>query len=217
MTFPNRNLTLAVAIALAGLTFASAGLAQDTTQPAPDSATASDLAMGADPNAVATGMKTKDTAAVGETYVAATFEQWEQRCAKTALGKDPCQFYQLLKDANGQAVAEISMFALPADQQAAAGATIIVPLETLLTKNLLLSIDGGQPKAYPFSFCTAQGCVARVGFTAEEVDMFKKGTTATLTIVPAVAPEKTVDLDISLKGFTAGYEAVKASNLATGQ
>jgi len=58
------------------------------------------------------------------------------------------------------------------------------------------------------------GCVARVGFTAAEVDGFKKGGKATLTIVPAVAPDKTVALEVSLKGFTAGFDAVAAAQAA---
>ena len=43
----------------------------------------------------------------------ATFEAWEQRCVRTEDGADPCQLYQLLKDADGNSVAEISMFSLP--------------------------------------------------------------------------------------------------------
>ena len=40
---------------------------------------------------------------------------------------------------------------------------------------------------------------------------FKKGAKATVTVVPAAAPEASVSLDVSLKGFTAGYEAVAAT------
>ena len=47
--------------------------------------------------------------------------------------------------------------------------------------------------------------------TADEVAGFKKGAKATMTIVPAAAPDQKVALDISLKGFTAGYDAVAAS------
>jgi invasion protein IalB len=43
------------------------------------------------------------------------------------------------------------------------------------------------------------------------VEQFKKGAKATVTVVPAAAPEASVSLDVSLKGFTAGYEAVAAT------
>ncbi len=104
------------------------------------------------------------------------------------------------------------MFNLPAGQQAAAGATIIVPLETLLTANLTMKVDTAQPRVYPFTWCSSIGCVARVGFTQAEVDALKRGSRAQLTIVPVVAPDERVILDVSLTGFTAGYDAVVAAN-----
>ncbi|PTE22393.1 invasion associated locus B family protein [Cereibacter changlensis JA139] len=148
----------------------------------------------------------------GSTYVAATHGAWEQRCIRSEDGSDPCQLYQLLKDKDGNSVAEISLFALPAGQQAAAGATIIAPLETLLTAQLSLKVDSAAAKVYPFTWCSQVGCVSRVGFTQAEVDGFKKGNKATITIVPVVAPDEKVLLDVSLSGFTAGYDAVAAAN-----
>ncbi|AWB50303.1 invasion associated locus B family protein [Gemmobacter aquarius] len=162
----------------------------------------------------ALSMGTPPADGVGSTYSKAAFDAWEQRCVKTADGNDPCQLYQLLKDAEGTSVAEINMFSLPEGNQAAAGATIIVPLETLLTAGLRFGIDTAEPKVYPFTFCAQIGCVARVGFTAEELAAFKKGAKGVLTIVPAVAPKNTVTVDVSLKGFTAGFDAVKVSNEA---
>lgn len=197
---------LLVAAAFVALT-APAITAQEATPapaaPAADAATTDNLSMGQPP---ADG--------VGSTYTKAEFELWQQRCVKTADGNDPCQLYQLLKDAQGTSVAEINMFSLPEGGQAAAGATVIVPLETLLTGGLRFGIDTAEPKVYPFTFCAQIGCVARIGFTADELAAFKKGAKGVLTIVPAVAPKETVVLDVSLKGFTAGFDAVKASNEA---
>lgn len=151
---------------------------------------------------------------VGSTYTAATFEAWEQRCVRTESGIDPCQLYMLLKDEAGNSVAELTMFSLPEGTEgpAVAGATFIAPLETLLTAGMALQVDENSPKAYPFTFCTQIGCVARLGFTAEEVDQMKKGANAVITIVPYVAPDQRVTLTASLKGFTAGLQAVDAAN-----
>ena len=151
---------------------------------------------------------------VGSTYVKESFDAWELRCVKTETGVDPCQLYQLLQDGSGNAVAEVGLFTLPEGGEAVAGATLIAPLETLLTAGLRIGVDTAEPKVYPFSFCSAAGCVARVGFTAAEVEALKKGGKAIVTIVPAVAPDKTVALDVSLKGFTAGYDAVAAAQKA---
>ena len=55
----------------------------------------------------------------------------------------------------------------------------------------------------------------RVGFTAAEDRGFKKGTSASDRRVPMVAPDQTVDIDLSLEGFAEGYAAVTAANAAT--
>lgn len=209
------NVTRMLALALS-LGFGTAALAQETTTEAPAEGTTEAPAPAANTEAGQLNMGTEpgQTAAAGgpgSIYVAAKHGDWEQRCVKKEDGSDPCQLYQLLKDGSGNAVAEISMFALPAGGEAAAGATIIAPLETLLTEALRIQVDGSQGKVYPFTWCDENGCVARVGFTAAEVEGFKKGSKATLTIVPAVAPDQKVNLNISLSGFTAGYDAVAAS------
>lgn len=202
------NFLRALTISLGLVTLAAH--AQTTPPAAPaDSATPSDLSMG---SSAAPGLPTQAEAEVGKTYLAATFDKWEQRCIKRADGSDPCQLYQLLKDTDGNDVAEISVFNLPDGAQAAAGATFMAPLETLLTANLKIGVDAKQVKLYPFAFCTKSGCVVRIGFTADEIAALKKGIKATLSIVPAAAPDKVVALELTLKGFTAGYEAVKSAN-----
>ncbi len=144
-----------------------------------------------------------------ETYTKATHGDWQVQCLRVPEGTDaadPCQMYQLLKDDNGGDVAEVSVFRLENGGQVEAGGTFVVPLETLLTQKLSISVDGGQAKRYDYSFCTQIGCYARVGFTADDVARFKAGSAAKVTIVPALAPDQKVELDMSLSGFTAAYE-----------
>ena len=175
-------------------------------EPAAPAAPADDLSMGVPVEEGATGVPQ-----VGEPYIREEFGDWGLRCLTTEDGNDPCQLYQLLTDAEGNSVAEISVFPLPEGQDAVAGATIVAPLETLLTAGLNLSVDGANARAYPFTFCNRAGCVARVGFRAEEITQFKAGNAAQLSIVPAAAPDQTVDLTISLSGFTAGFNGAAAS------
>jgi len=201
---------LALAAGIGVLAVCGAGAQEAAApQPAPPPI---DLSMGQEVPNGPSPIATPETATVGQTYLAAAFEVWEQRCLKTEDGSDPCQLYQLLKDTSGGPVAEMSIFDLPPQAQAAAGATVVVPLETLLTANLQISIDKGKAKIYPFTFCAPIGCIARIGFTVEEVEQFRKGAGAVMTIVPAVAPDQKVDLNISLKGFTAGFKAVTEAN-----
>lgn len=145
---------------------------------------------------------------VGETYGTGKFEAWERRCIKTPEGNDPCALYQLVTDDQGVGLAEVSIFPIAPQGQAVAAATFVTPLGTLLTANLVLSIDGSVPKRYPFNVCTEAGCVANVGFTAEELEKMKKGQRMSMTIVAAQAPNLPITVQISLKGFAKGYESL---------
>lgn len=232
-----KTISFAALVALAGPALAQENETADTSgapeagEPAAPDAT-SDLDLGAqaeapaseapasgapaseaptDETAVETGATAEDTPeeGPGSTYTAAEFGDWQQRCARAAEGTDPCQLYQLLQDANGNSVAEISVFPLPAGREATAGATIVTPLETLLPAGITLNVDGGEARRYPFEFCAQQGCIARVGFTDAEVAQFKQGANGNMVIRPAAAPDQEIELTISLSGFTAGYEAVQ--------
>lgn len=197
---------------LLALLLATPVIAQTTTadetptqEAAPDPA--ADLSLGTPLEQA--GAPTVADLAVGQPYVRGESGDWLFRCLKSPEGQvDPCQLYQLLKDGDGNDVAEISMFPLPDSERAAAGATIVAPLETLLTQQITLSVDGSEGRRYPFTFCNTAGCVARVGFTADEVAQFKRGNAATLRMVPAAAPDQEVVLTVSLSGFTAGYDGL---------
>ena len=202
--------TLALILALA----AAPLMAQTTEEAAPaDTAPATD-GTGNLSEGLALGQDVGAAGGVGSDYSAATFEAWEQKCVRTESGIDPCQLYTLLKDKDGNSVAELTIFNLPKGTEGpvVAGATFVAPLETLLPAGMTLQIDTSKGKVYPFTFCTQIGCVARIGFTAEEVEAMKKGANAVLTIVPFVAPNEKVELTMPLKGFTAGYDAVVAAN-----
>ncbi len=176
------NLTLKTT-ALAGLILAhaAAGQAQDAAAPA---------------------VPTVDTATVGQFYTLETSDPWELRCTKTDTGNDPCQIFQRLRDEAGGDVAEFNMFKIPEGGPAAAGAIVVAPLETLLKPGLVIQVDDKEPRSYSFAYCNDYGCIARVGFTAEELGWMQAGNQAVLTIVPALAPETKVSLNLSLKGFS---------------
>lgn len=160
--------------------------------------------------AVSLGETVVEGRTVGEEYVKETFGDWAHRCVTVAEGEEPCNAYQLLVDAQGNAVAEISILPLANGGQAAAGGTIVTPLETLLTNQITLQVDNNPARRYPFTFCTNEGCVGRLGFTQEDVDGFKRGANATATIFNAANPSTPVILNMSLTGFTAAYDNLTA-------
>lgn len=195
-------------------TLPSFALAQDTTatEPAPETeetapAIADQLSTG---TPVESRMPTKDEVVVGEEYLLDVSGDWQIRCAKTENEYDPCQMYQLIKNTDGP-FAEISIFPINEQgSQAVAGATVITPLDTMLQNGILITVDGENGRRYPFSFCSTLGCVGRIGLLAEDVAAYKKGSEATLQIVPAIAPDQTATAGISLKGFTLGFEKLSA-------
>lgn len=197
-------LTLCAVIAIA------TPVAAQTTTETPADATAEPEAEAEAPAARDDGLATgEELQPVGETYILSEHGDWDVRCIRAPEGqRDPCQMYQLLEDQGGNSVAEINMFNLPQDDNLAAGATIVTPLETLLTEQLVLSVDGGTAKVYPFRFCSPIGCFSRVGFSEGEVATFKRGNEAKIIVVPNAAPDQQVVLTVSLTGFTAAYDGV---------
>lgn len=151
---------------------------------------------------------------LGERYSKETFEDWELACIRTEADEDPCSLLQILLDNQGTPVAEMSLFRIDNGGEAAAGATIIVPLETFLPGQLTISIDGAPGKRYNFTFCNPIGCVAQIGLTDRDIEAYKRGKAATLQLVPAPAPDQVISLPLSLAGFSAGYESadIVASN-----
>jgi len=192
-------------LALSAFMLAAPVMAQDTTEGA---AGGNDVVT---PSGAALDMgETVSERAPGSVYVDEVFDDWSRRCVFNPDGEDSCHLYQLLKDGEGNPTAEFSIMKLPDGLQAAAGATVVVPLQTLLTQQLTIKIDSASPKRYPFKFCTQTGCLAQIGLTNGEIVSFKKGAKAMIAIVPAGAPDQVVGLELSLKGFTAGYESLVA-------
>lgn len=152
--------------------------------------------------------------AVGSTFVKANHGAWEIRCLRFENGRERCQIFQRLSQAEGNPIAEINLFALPPGQSAVAGAVIVTPLETLLPAQLGLTIDGTDGKKYPFSWCTEAGCVVRIGLTPAELTRLKSGIQANVTIVPVSTPNEPVNLPISLQGFTAAFTEMQTANAA---
>ncbi|MDF1801299.1 invasion associated locus B family protein [Thalassovita sp.] len=166
--------------------------AQDAEKPAEDTG----LEMGQE---VATGP---------QPYFREESGDWKLECLKTGTEQEPCQLFQESYGADGKPLSNIRLFRLPEGGPAVAGAVIAVPLEVLLTAQMTLTIDDGKAKRYPFSVCDPLGCYARIGLTADEVAELKRGAKAVIQVVPFVAPNERMTVNLSLKGFTAGYEKI---------
>lgn len=149
---------------------------------------------------------------IGTDYIKEEHGDWKIVCTTVAEGQKPsCRMFQILKDENGGAVAELSILVLSEAAKAAAGVNFVTPLGTLLTAQVAMRIDAGSVKRYPFSWCTTAGCITRFGLTSAELDTLKKGNSAVMTISAAAAPNKPLTLKLSLTGFTASWAALSAA------
>lgn len=146
-------------------------------------------------------------------YVAAEHRDWQVICTRIeGQEAEACEIYQLLREASGQPIAEISIAALAETGQIVAGATITTPLETFLPAGLgfRLGADAEEMRIEAFRVCTVVGCVVRMGLSAAEVQAMERGSDAFVTIVPFVAVDRPVDITVSLRGFTAAMRDLRA-------
>lgn len=207
-------ITLAAVLALAAPlsaqeTAAEAPSGQTEAETAQDPAKKAEEADSSADNLLDLGQPVAEEPQLGQRYSKEKHGDWDLACVRTEAETDPCSLLQIMKDAEGNSIAEFSMFRI--DQpggQAVAGATVIVPLETLLPAALTISVDGSQGKRYNYSFCNQMGCIAQIGLTQSDIDAFKKGNEAVLSLRPAPAPDQVVKMTLSLSGFTAGYDVV---------
>ncbi len=129
----------------------------------------------------------------------ARFGDWEIRCGEDGTN---CRMVQLALDAEGNSVVNVTMQALPEGGSAQLGVVMVSPLLTLLPRGISVAVGDGVPAAYPFSWCDRQGCYARFGLTAAQVDGFKAGSTANINIFAVTDAENPVQAILSLNGFT---------------
>lgn len=146
----------------------------------------------------------------GTYYAKSEHGDWTIRCIRAGEGKDPCEMYKLLNDQEDNAVAELTLVPL-SNGNVAAGATLVAPLETDLIEGLGFQVDSGEMRGYPFSFCAPVGCISRLGFTEAELTGMKRGSKASVQLLPFGGdPKQPVKLDISLSGFTAAFDELAA-------
>ena len=107
MTDYARAIAFSIGLTFATVPLCSVAFAQETATdpaaPAVDAPVDDGLSMGA-AEALPSVPLTQETAEVNDTYLLKSIDAWQLRCVKAADGSDPCQLYQLLKDAEGNSV-----------------------------------------------------------------------------------------------------------------
>ena len=146
----------------------------------------------------------------GEIYLAGNKGDWNVRCVTASPGEiDKCEIQQLLFLNENSPIADISIFKLPEGERAVAAANVMVPLETLLTKKFRFAFSEESVKEFPYSFCNQNGCLVRMGLLEEDIEAMKKGSSSELSITHISSPEASINLSLSLNGFTAAFDIIR--------
>ena len=146
----------------------------------------------------------------GEIYLAGNKGDWNVRCVTANPGEiDKCEIQQLLFLNENSPIADISIFKLPEGERAVAAANVMVPLETLLTKKFRFAFSEESVKEFPYSFCNQNGCLVRMGLLEEDIEAMKQGSSSELSITHISSPEASINLSLSLNGFTAAFDIIR--------
>ena len=146
----------------------------------------------------------------GEIYLAGNKGDWNVRCVKGNPGEmDKCEIQQLIFLNENTPIVDISIFKLPKGEIAVAAANVMVPLETLLTKKFRFAFSEEIIKEFPYSFCNQNGCLIRMGLLEEDIEALKQGKSSELSITHISNPSSSIELNLSLSGFTAAFDIIR--------
>lgn len=153
----------------------------------------------------------------GTTYIDGVFDDWSRECVRnpTGDGADPCYMTQLLKDDTGKLYGKFSVTRITPQNGAVAGAEIALTLELVpfLPAGVTLAVDKGLAKEFQYRYCTpASGCIANPNFSQADIDALKAGEVLNMRFAIVAQPNQLAQIPttVSLKGFTAAYDALTA-------
>lgn len=132
-----------------------------------------------------------------------THGDWEIRCNEQGR----CVMRQGVTNAEGQPVIDVRIAkSTGGEQNVAAVAQIVTPLEVLLPAGLSLQVDGNQGRVAGFQYCTKIGCFVRAPIEDSLVTEMKKGAKAKIALRSIDGQGR--EFSLSLSGFTKAFGAI---------
>jgi invasion protein IalB len=131
-----------------------------------------------------------------------TFEHWSIACQPNQAGQSECLMFQdIIADGTDQSIMRVTVVKTPRS-----ALIVTTPLGVILPQGLILAIDQQEASRMQYQICIEPGCRAQIDLAPELVQRLKSGVGATVTIVgPNGQP---IAVPVSLKGFTAAYDAL---------
>ncbi|MDH3582486.1 MAG: invasion associated locus B family protein [Hyphomicrobiales bacterium] len=155
--------------------------------------------------------------AISQGKLISTHGDWELRCDTPPRSQsEQCVIMQVSKfEIPGIEKSEdrenvgLTVIALKAADRQAPFLRVLAPLGVLLARDngdLGMRIDGANLGNFGFVRCLPKGCVAEISMTSSFLGKMKAGNVAKFTIHQT--PQEKIAIPVSLKGFTAGYNAL---------
>jgi invasion protein IalB len=136
------------------------------------------------------------------------FDSWRVMCNVPGGAPSKCRMFQnvVLKETREP----ILQFIIGYSGQASPFpiGLFIVPLGIHLPSGVTLKVDGGQAYQLSVEVCLPQGCQIRFGFDKNFLDLFKKGSKATVSFFSG-GNRQPYNVPVSLKGFSAALAAIR--------
>lgn len=131
---------------------------------------------------------------------------WDVVC-----GDKGCSMFQNGLDSAGKRVLIIGLTKLATPQKSGertfvSRMEISAPLGVFLPGGVSVSIDGKKPLRIPFERCLREVCQAGPLVQQPVIDQMKAGNAVTITVFRNRGDK--VEIKVSLKGFTAGYDSM---------
>ena len=135
----------------------------------------------------------------------ATHGAWEIHCIE---GTETCVMQQVGETADGKRAILVTIQRISgatADgKEVPATLTALAPLGVWIPYNIRFKIDEGELGSTQLIRCVSDGCIGQAPLSAQDVNTFKRGSTAKFGFVLT----EEILVDISLNGFTAAYDAL---------
>ena len=142
----------------------------------------------------------------GASSLQETYQDWQIACRIVDKVKS-CSMSQQQVGKKRQRVLAVE---LQAGTDSAVTGVLMLPFGLLLDKGVTLQIDD-KPALAPLRFrtCMPGGCLVPLSFGSDRVGMLRDGTALKLKATAADADQEVV-LTVSLKGFAAALDRIKA-------
>ncbi len=139
------------------------------------------------------------------------FRDWALRCQSEGERRQ-CSIFQRLvvQETNQVALNLVIGFGQDVEGKQVPIAVFTFPLGIYLPAGAAFRVDEGEPQRMQIERCFNRGCQSAVALDPAQLETFKAGREAIVTI--GQDREQAVDLRVSLSGFSAAYDALTATN-----